>query len=60
MVSRVSSDNDLTARAQVYDPECKEIAIPINVNDAVATAIIDTGSPVTVISNKTVKILFLI
>ena len=50
MVSKVSKETDQTARAEVYDPECKEIAIPINVNDAVATAIIDTGSPVTVIS----------
>ena len=49
-VGKVSSESDQMARAQVYDPECKEIAIPINVNDAIATAIIDTGSPVTVIS----------
>ena len=34
----------------MYDPDCKEIAIPINANDAVATAIIETCSPVTVIS----------
>ena len=50
MLSKVSSETNKTVIAQVYDPECKEIAIPINVNDAIATAIIDTGSPVTVIS----------
>ena len=59
MVSKVSTETDQTARAEVYDPECKEIAIPINVNDAIATAIIAvvmispyTGSPVTVISRN--------
>ena len=34
----------------MYDPNCKEIAVNINVNDSTAVAIIDTGSPVTVIS----------
>ena len=48
MVSKVSSVTDRTVRAQVFDPDCKVIAIPINVNDAVA--IIDTGSPVIVTS----------
>ena len=51
MVIKKSLDTDKTARAQVYDPECKEIAIlPIIFNDAFATAIIDPGSPATVIS----------
>ena len=34
----------------MYDPSCKEIAVNVNVNDSKAVAIIDTGSPVTVIS----------
>ena len=49
-VSKPNIELDQAARAQVYDPNCKEIADKINVNDSMAVAIIDTGSPVTVIS----------
>jgi hypothetical protein len=38
------------ARAKVFDEEYKEIAVVVKVNDTDTTAIIDTGSPVTVIS----------
>ena len=46
MVRKVSSETDQTAGAQVYNPECKEVATL-----AIATAIIDTGSTVTVFSS---------
>ena len=50
VVKKKYVESDQTARAQVYDPNCKEIAVTVQVNDAVATEIIDTGSLVTVIS----------
>ena len=49
-VSKDNVDTYQAARAQVYDPNCKEIAFKISVNESGTLAIIDTGSAVTVIS----------
>ena len=49
-VNNVSTEPGKTTRAQVFDPNNQEIAVKLCVNDATDTAIIDTGSPVTVIS----------
>ena len=43
------------SRVQVNDPNCKEIAVKINLNDSMAEAIFVTGFPATVISNGLFK-----
>ena len=45
-----NTESGQIARAKVFDADYKEIAVLVKVNDTEATAIIDTGSPVTVIS----------
>ena len=49
-VNNVCPEAGKTTRAQLFDPNNQEISVKLSVNDATVTAIIDTGSPVTVIS----------
>ena len=48
-VNNVCREAGKTTRAQVFDPNNQEITVKLSVNVATATAIIDTGSHVTVI-----------
>ena len=49
MIDQNTESGQIT-RAKVFDADYEEIAVLVKVNDTGATAIIDTGSPVTVIS----------
>ena len=48
--NNVCKESGKTIRAQVFDSNNQEISVKLCVNEGIATAIIDAGSPVTVIS----------
>ena len=43
-VTKPNNESSQTARAQVYEPNCNEIAVNINVNDSTAVAIIEVAA----------------